>query len=408
MRTVGALVIFGPLCIDLYLPALPELTGDLGGSQAAGQLSLSTCVFGLALGQLFFGMTSDQYGRRRPVLLGVAGFVLASIACALAPSMWVFLVGRALQGFCGASGVVIGRAIVRDTLAGRDAARVMSLLIVISGVVPLVAPIVGAELLTFVSWRALFGFLAVAGLVSLVAAWHFPESLREENRTADGITGALRVGRTLIRDNAFVGFAFCIAFQMATMFTYLANSPFLVQDLMGHSAVVFGLMFTINSVGLLAVSRIGASLVRRTGPHVLLISGLVMVVAGSTALLVTSLLIEPNLVVFVMCTFFVVSSIGFVLPNSVSLALVPYAKGAGAAAAWMGFAQYMGGGLASPIAGLGSHESVVPTASVMVIGALASSCAAGWASVHMRARLRRQAVASTVALAADEFAAPPA
>ncbi|HZE04452.1 MAG TPA: MFS transporter, partial [Solirubrobacteraceae bacterium] len=175
---LGALSAFGPLSLDMYIPGLPSLTRQLGATASAGQLTVTGCMLGLGLGQLVAGPVSDALGRRRPLLTGLVGYAIASVLCAVAPSITVLVIVRLLQGMAGGVGIVIARAIVRDLSEGETAARVFSLLMAITGVAPVCAPLIGGQVLLITSWRGVFVILGVIGVPLIAGAWAWlPETL---------------------------------------------------------------------------------------------------------------------------------------------------------------------------------------------------------------------------------------
>ena len=202
---LGALSAFGPLSMDLYLPALPEVAGDLDAGQSAVQLTLSAVAVGLAVGQLVAGPLSDRFGRRGPLLMGVAAWALASLLCAASPTVWVLVAIRLLQGLGGAAGIGLARAIVRDRYEGTESARVFAVLASIGGAAPVLAPVLGGQLLKVTDWRGLFVVLAGIGVIMLAAAaWRLPETLPPGQRVTGGVRATLRNGRTLLGHRAFV------------------------------------------------------------------------------------------------------------------------------------------------------------------------------------------------------------
>ena len=224
---LGLLTAFGPFSIDLYLPALPELTDDLGASASAGQLTLTASIAGLALGQLIAGPLSDRFGRRPPLLIGLAGYVLLSLACAAAPTIWALIGLRFLQGLAGSAGIVIARAIVRDLHEGVEAARLYSILMVVAGTAPIIDRIVGGQLLLLTDWRGLFVALAAVTSVVLVsAAAGLRETLSRDRRNDNGLREIGATFALVTRDRAFVIYALTLGFAFAEMFAYIAASPF--------------------------------------------------------------------------------------------------------------------------------------------------------------------------------------
>jgi len=227
---LGVLSAFGPLSIDMYLPALPALSRDLRASAAQTQLTLSACLLGLALGQLLAGPLSDALGRRRPLLIGVAAYAVASLLCVLAPSVGVLILLRFVQGLAGAAGIVIARAIVRDLHAGLAAARYFSLLMLVNGLAPILAPIIGGQLLRLTSWRGVFGLLAAIGALLLLAvATGLRETLPRADRHVGGVPATLATFRQLAADRLFVAYALSSGLALAAMFAYISGSPFVLE-----------------------------------------------------------------------------------------------------------------------------------------------------------------------------------
>src|SRR6267143_177042 len=205
---LGGLTAFGPLSIDMYLPALPAIGRDLAASESMIQLTLTACLIGLAIGQVIAGPLSDALGRRRPLLIGVAGYVIASLLCALAPAATILVALRLLQGLAGAAGIVIARAIVRDLYSGSAAARYFSRLILVMGLAPILAPVLGAQVLRVSTWRGIFLVLTiVTALLWLSAARGLPETLPAARRNAGSLAGTLNIFGQLIRDTPFIGYA---------------------------------------------------------------------------------------------------------------------------------------------------------------------------------------------------------
>ena len=283
---LGALSAFGPLSLDMYLPGLPSLTRELGTSASAGQLTITGCMLGLGLGQLVAGPVSDTLGRRRPLLIGLAGYIAASLACAAAPSIAVLVVVRLIQGMAGGVGVVIARAVVRDLCEGAVAARMFSLLMAITGVAPVFAPLVGGQALAFTSWRGVFVILAVIGVpLLLVAVSGLPETLPVARRHGGGLRPTLRTFGRLLRDRRFSPYAFAFSLSFTAMFAYIAGSSFVLENIYGLSPQAFSVVFAVNSVGLIAMSQVGGRLVGRVGAARLLRRGLVAVTVASVATL---------------------------------------------------------------------------------------------------------------------------
>ncbi|HEX5120329.1 MAG TPA: Bcr/CflA family multidrug efflux MFS transporter [Pseudonocardiaceae bacterium] len=365
---LGSLSAFAPLSIDMYLPAFPSLAADLHAGPSAVQLTLTACLVGLAAGQLVVGPLSDTLGRRRPLLVGLAGYTVLSAACLVAPSVWALAGLRLLQGFGGSAGLVIATAAVRDRYAGVAMARYLSTLLLVNGLAPIVAPLVGSQLLRFTSWRGVFVVLTGVGLVLLVACllW-FDESLPPDRRRPGSLGDTLRSFGVLTRDRTFVGYALAGGLAFAAMFAYISGSSFALQDIFGLSPQQFGLVFGTNALGIVAVGQLNRWLVNRFSPRGLLAVGLVAGCVGGVLVLV-SVLAGWGLPALLPGLFAVVSSIGIVLPNTRALATVDYPDLAGTSSALLGVYQFAVGGLVAPLIGIGGTGTALPM--VAVIAAL--------------------------------------
>ncbi|KAB8144524.1 multidrug effflux MFS transporter [Chloroflexia bacterium SDU3-3] len=370
---LGALSAFGPLSLDMYLPALPSLAQSFGASVSAAQITLSACLVGLALGQVLAGPLSDAVGRRRPLLVGVAAYALASLLCVFAPSIGAFALLRLMQGVAGAAGIVIARAIVRDLFAGVEAAKVFSLLMLVNGLAPILAPVFGGQLLRLTSWRGVFATLAVVGVLLLLAALLLPETLADEHRQSGGVGATLRTFRTLLGDGGFMRYALSCGLAFSSMFAYISGSSFVLQDLYGVSPQAFSMIFGANALGLMVVGQVSGRLVGRVSPRRLLGAGLAGTALGGVALLAV-VLAGAGLWGILPALFVVVASMGLVLPNATTLALSGHPRMAGSASALIGVLQYALGAAAAPFVGLGGGTSALPMAAVM---AALGCCALG-------------------------------
>ncbi|MEH0828760.1 MULTISPECIES: multidrug effflux MFS transporter [unclassified Micromonospora] len=368
---LGTLTAIGPLSLDMYLPAFPAMTRDLGADQAGIQLSLTTCLIGLALGQLVTGPLSDRWGRRRPVLVGVVAYTVLALACAAAPNAPLLAAARFAQGVAGGMGVVVARAVVRDLYSGRDAAKYFSRLTLVFGVAPVAAPGVGSLVLRFGSWRAVFVALAVIGAVLAVAvALRLPETLPPGRRSTGGLGGTVRTMRSLLADRVYLGYALTQGFAFAGLFAYISGSSFVFQDVFGVSAAVFSVVFGVNALALVAVGQANARLLDRFTPRRLLVTTLVAGLVTAAGVLTGAL--AGSLAVTAVALFAFVGSLGMVMPNSTALALDAHARHAGTAAALMGGIQSVVGALAAPLAGLGGEGSALPMAVVLAGAAILS------------------------------------
>jgi len=379
---LGALSAFGPLSIDFYLPGLPRLTSDFDASASAGQLTLTACLLGLAFGQLAFGPLSDRFGRRPPLIAGLIVYCAASLACAAAQDIWTLVALRFIQGLGGSSGIVIARSIVRDLRSGVGAARLFSIIMVVVGVVPFLAPILGGALLHATTWRGLFVILGVVDAVILagVLGW-LPETLHPERRQRGGQTAAGFL--ELLNDRIFVAYAAVLGLNFAAMFSYIAGSSFVLEDIYGVSPQEYGLIFGVNALGIVICSQVNRSLVARASPERMLLVGVCAGTTAGAALLVVVLAGGIGLPGILPCLFVCVSSVGFVIPNATALALTDYPHAAGSASALLGTAQFVFGGAAAPLVGVAGRETAVPMALMIALFGACALVALGVAN-HVR------------------------
>jgi DHA1 family bicyclomycin/chloramphenicol resistance-like MFS transporter len=363
---LGALTAFGPLSIDMYLPALPSLSRDFGTGAAQTQLTLSACLLGLALGQVIAGPISDALGRRRPLLVGLAAYALASLLCVVAPSVYALVALRFIQGFAGAAGIVIARAIVRDLHSGVAAARFFSLLMLVNGLAPILAPIFGGLLLRFTSWRGVFIVLAIIGaLLLLTAATSLGETLPSERRQGGGILATITTFRQLLANRSFMGYALSCGLAFAAMFAYISGSPFVLQNIYGLSPQLFSVIFGMNAFGLVVIGQVNGRLVGRVSPARLLVVGLIATAAGGLALLSVVIIGGIGLAGILPSLFVVVASLGFVLPNATALALQDHPSIAGSASALLGVLQYSIGAATAPLVGAFGVRTALPMSIVI-------------------------------------------
>ena len=368
---LGALSAFGPLSIDMYLPALPTLAQNLDTTQSLAQLSLTACLLGLALGQLIAGPLSDIRGRRGPLIVALVLYTLASLACAFAPSVWILIVLRLIQGAAGAAGIVISRAVVRDLYAGTELTKFFTMLMLVNGLAPILAPIFGGAILNYVSWRGVFSVLCAIGALMLIAVvMALPETLERERRSSGGLGDTLGTFGQLLRSRAFVGYALSQAFVTAAMFAYISGSPFVIQDLFGVSPQGYSLFFAVNGLGIVLFSQITGRLVHRTGESKLLVTGLLIAFCAGVSLTVVTRL-GGGLWAIAPLLFLVVASVGMVASTTTSLAMQSQEpRTAGSASALIGLMPLLLGAAASPLVGLGSGQTAIPMGLVIGIAEL--------------------------------------
>jgi len=368
LALLGVLIAIGPLSIDMYLPSFPMVELALGGRPGSVEFTLASFFIGLTLGQLFYGPLSDRFGRKPPLYFGLALYTLASIGCALAPSIPLLTLGRFLQGLGGCAGIIIPSAIVRDRCSARESARAFSLLMLVMGLAPILAPLLGGWILIEWNWRGIFCVLASFGAVCLIA---IRLSLAESHDTAHESPLRLKAvllnyGR-LLKNNAFLGYALGGGLAMSGMFAYIAGSPFVLIKLYGVSPQNYGWFFGVNAFGLIASSQINARLLKRFPATFLLrralwipaITGILLAFLAFSGLI--------SLPWFVICFFCFVSSLGCIIPNSTASALATHGQQAGTAAALSSALQFFFATLAGSMVGLMHDGSGRPLAAVMGI-----------------------------------------
>lgn len=370
LLTLGLLSAIAPFATDLYLPTFPQMSLDLHTDATGVQLTLTTFLVGLGIGQLVLGPLSDRIGRRRPLLVAASVCVLAGLTTVVAPTVGVLTVARLAQGLSGAAGTVLGRAVIADLAAGPAAARAFSLMMAVVGVAPVIAPVVGSVLAESLGWRGLLGIVLALTVVMLVtAAIWVPESLPVARRTRSSLPVDV-VPTKQLSSRAFLGNAVAGAFSFGAMLSYVAASPFVYQDLMGLSIPLYGALFALNALGLTGVSVLSARLSRAVPVTRMLATGLAgMLIAAITMLVLGALQTPPLLLAVPLLV--LVSALGLVLGTSTTLALAAVSGRAGAGSAVFGAAQFGIGAVGSTLVGLGGVASAAPmvytiTAAVVV------------------------------------------
>ncbi|VVJ20037.1 Multidrug resistance transporter [Amycolatopsis camponoti] len=360
---LGGLSAFGPLSIDMYLPALPRMADDLHAADTTVQLTLSAFIAGLALGQLVLGPLSDALGRRRPLLVGLVLYVVGSVLCAVSPDAWLLVAARGVQSLGAAAGVVIARATVRDLFSGTAMTKFFSTLMLVSGLAPILAPLIGGQLLNWTSWRGVFVVLTAFGALLLaVALFSFPEP--SASRSPARLGQVMRTYGRLALDRSFAGYALASGLLFASMFAYISGSSFALQGVYGLSPQAYSVVFGVNGVGIVLAGQLNGRLVGRVPERALLLSGLLLGVFGGASVLASAFFRAP-LGFLLVSLFLLVSSIGLVMPNASSLALASHARSAGAASALLGVLQFVVGAVATPLVGLGGPGTAVPMAATM-------------------------------------------
>ena len=354
---LGALSAVGPFSLDAYLPAMPTIARQFAVSAGSVQWSLTACLVGLALGQLFVGPIADRVGRRGPLIAGTIAYALASLCCAFAPNISLLVLARFIQGVAGAAGIVVGRAMVRDLTSGNSSTALYSQLAAVSGIAPVVAPVFGALALQFVSWRAVFVGLAVLGLclVASVLLW-MPESHTSDARSKLPQEPFWKSFGKVMQDPYFAGFALLGGLATGTLFAYISNASFVVQTTYQGSSLEFATIFAINGAGLALASQLNSRLSRRFGSVRLLRIGLALQVVGVLTLATVVLLIGRsrglNALTLAPFLFFAIVPWGLVMPNVTGLAMARSARRNGTASAILGVVGFLAGATVSSAGGL--------------------------------------------------------
>lgn len=345
---LGTLSAVGPMSIDMYLPGLPTIAREFGTDTAAVQSTLSVFFIALAIGQIFYGPIADRVGRKLPLLLGFGIYTIASVACMLAPSLDALVIARLFQALGGCAGMVVSRSMVRDLFDAKESARVYSFLMLVLGVAPITAPLIGGQLLVMFGWRAIFGVLVCFGIICvLLVAFDLPESLPAALRIRSGLGEVFAVYKGLLHDRHFVGYALTGGLISAAMFSYIAGSPFVIIELYGVQAQQYGLIFGTNALGLIVTSQLNRWLLSRHSSDALLRVALVGAAIAGLSLLSVAWLGQGGLIALLIPLFVCVASGGFVGPNTTAVAMARHGRVAGSASAMLGALQFTVGTIAS-------------------------------------------------------------
>jgi DHA1 family bicyclomycin/chloramphenicol resistance-like MFS transporter len=324
-------------------------------------------MLGLSLGQLFAGPLSDIRGRRLPLIAGLIVYAVSSVLCVYAPSIWTFVGLRFIQGMAGAAGIVISRAVVRDLYSGTEMTKFFALLMLVNGAAPILAPVVGGQILQITTWRGVFVVLAVIGAVMAAAVcFGFRETLPAGRRMSGGVRTTFTAFGRLLRDRTFMGFAFTQGLVMAAMFAYIAGSPFVLQDIFGLSPQMYSLCFAVNGLGIIIASQTTGRLAERIGESKLLAAGLSIAAAGGVLLLAAAAF-GIGLYAILPALFLIVSSVGIVSTSTFALAMQNQGQAAGSASALLGLLSFIFGGVAAPFVGIAGSGTAVPLAIVIAV-----------------------------------------
>jgi DHA1 family bicyclomycin/chloramphenicol resistance-like MFS transporter len=372
---LSLLTIFGPISMDLYLPVLPVLTTELGAATSAAQLTITACLLGLAIGQVVAGPLSDRYGRRRPLLIGVAVYIVFSVVCAISPTIETLIAARFVQGLGGAVGIVIAQAAGRDLYSGGRLVRYYGRLTVLAGLAAIAGPVVGGQLAKITDWRGIFVFLSLVGVVILLCSLVIlGETLPAAQRISGGLTQTRRDFRVLLSDRVLVGAVLITGFLNAAIFAYLGGATYVLQGIYGLSPQGYSFAFGLNSLGFMMFGFVAGRMAERWSETGTLSVGLAMCVTGATGLLATAIGHLP-LIVFCASLFLMVSGVAATTPPTTSLAMAEYPHLAGTASSLLGLARYAFGALTAPLVGLGGADTAVPLGLVTLTAVLLAAIA---------------------------------
>ncbi|QJX78111.1 Bcr/CflA family multidrug efflux MFS transporter [Priestia megaterium] len=365
---LGSLGLLGPFTIDTYLPSFPTIVKDFHTTASLVQISLTACLLGLGAGQLFIGPLSDVKGRRKPLLLFLCLYLLASLTCSFSPNIYFLIVARFVQGFSAAGGLVVSRAIVRDLFSGKELTKFFTLIVLVGNLGPIVAPIAGGAILSFTKWNGVFIVLACIGAILIfMVSLKLPETLPPEKRVPSNLPQLMSNFGSLFKEREFMGYAFTQGFTTAGIFAYVSGIAFVYQNIYHVSPQQFSLLFGVNGLGLI----IGSQLVGRLADHIsertFLKIGLGISIAGGAILLI-ALLLKAPLIAVAIPIFFFVSSISIIGTTSFALAIESQGHIAGSASALLGLLPFVLGSLSAPLVGIAGSYTGVPMG-VTIFGA---------------------------------------
>ncbi|MZQ86575.1 Bcr/CflA family efflux MFS transporter [Paenibacillus sp. 5J-6] len=369
---LGLFSTLGPFTIDMYLPAFPEIVKQFGTTASLVQLSLTACLLGLGIGQLVMGSLSDVYGRRNPLLISMAVYLVASLACAFSPNIGLLIAFRFIQGFAASAGIVISRAIARDLYSGHELTKFFSLLLLVGNLGPLVAPVTGSGILSFTTWVGVFIALSLLGLYLLIMTkWKLQETLPADRRRPSNFMEQLRNYGSLLRDRQFVGYMLAQGIMIAGVFAYVSGTPFIYQNIYGASPTVFALLFGSNGISLIIGSQVVGRMSHRVSEHAFLLFGLWLAILASVTVLVVAIVHGP-LFALVIPLFFFVAAIGITSTAAFPLAMESQGHMAGSAAALLGVIPFLLGAVVSPLVGIAGEHTAVPLGVIILMTSAAA------------------------------------
>lgn len=357
LLTLSLLSAFGPFITDLYLPALPLLTGYFQTSVSNVQLSLSVSMLGLAIGQLIIGPLSDKYGRKFPLLFCMWLFVISTIACLFSWDIYSFVFFRLIQGMAGAGGVVLSKSIPADMFTGKELAKYIAIISAINGIAPVLSPVIGGLLLQFTNWKGVFIVLLSIGIVILILSYLLKESLPVEKRSDKSTFSTFISLGKVFRNPTYAFNTFTMVMAAVVLFSYIASSPFIIQEHYGYSPLVFSLCFSINAIGI-ALGSVISMRFKQTKNSIIVGSSGLLILALATAFCLFN---DMPFIYFESCLLVLMIFLGLLFPSTTALALDSERKNAGAASAAIGSLTFLAGSICSPLVGIGNflHSSAI-------------------------------------------------
>ena len=363
---LGLMTAMAPLSTDMYLPALPTMQVDMGISASLAQMTLTMTMLGMALGQIFAGPLSDRYGRKGPLTIGMLVFTLTTVGCVLAENINVFLFFRFMAGFAGASGIVIARAIARDVCEGPELTKFFAMLMMVNGLAPILAPVIGGQILLFTSWRGVFVMLVLVGIFQLLATLMYQETLPAAKRIP-GLKDSFAKFPQLLKDRYFLGHCLVQCFVFGAFFSYLAGSSFIFQNIFHVSPQTYSLIFGGIGAGLLLSGMLPARLAGRVPDEKLLHVSLVLPLLGSVLLFI-AFYFQAGMAIILPVLFLTIVPLSVMGAASFSLALSRQGKNAGSASALIGFFSMILGGCMMPLVGIAGENTALPMCVIMIAG----------------------------------------
>ena len=348
---------FGPFVTDLYLPSLPLLADYFHTSASLAQMSLSLSMLGLALGQLLVGPLSDKYGRKGPLLISMWIFIISTIACLFSWNIYVFVILRLIQGMAGSGGIVLSKSIPTDLFSGKELAKYLAIISAINGIAPVISPVLGGLLLEFTDWRGIFMVLLGLGIVILIMSYNLKESLPTEKRSNTSTFSTFISLGKVFRNPTYVYNTFTLMAAAVVLFSYIASSPFIIQEHYGYSPLVFSLCFSLNAIGITIGSALSIRF-KQAKNSVLTGSTGIVVFALATAFCLVQ---DMSFIYFESFILIMMIFLGLLLPSTTALALDSERDKAGAASAGIGALTFLAGSICSPLVGIGNfmHSTAI-------------------------------------------------